>query len=209
MQDRTQGGAPLPKRMLASFSHLREWSDLIKVIFQEIASGSQVTAQLAPERPDTRTPFFCPPCFPKAEIKEQEKSLWGALGSSLYLLEEKDEKGRWGTADGRVPSSWSSRPHSRASRLARRVAFGKWLLAKEPELRLLNQRAASCAGVRGVSGRGPRRHCLKRSVLGGLCGHPGPVFDTCSRSTMAARASPDPCPYRGWEPLNMSCIFNF
>lgn len=57
-QDRTQGCSPLPKRVLPSFSHLRDWSDLIKVIFQELASGSQVTAQLAPERQTHALPFF-------------------------------------------------------------------------------------------------------------------------------------------------------
>lgn len=57
-QDRTQGFSPLPKRVLPSLLHLREWSDFIKVIFQEIASGSQVTAQSAPERQTHALPFL-------------------------------------------------------------------------------------------------------------------------------------------------------
>lgn len=66
------------------------------------------------------------------------------------------------------------------------AAFGK-----ELELRLLNRRAASCAGVQGVSGRGPPRHCLESGVLSGRCARPGPAFDTCARNTKAARASRD------------------
>lgn len=153
--------------------------------------------------------LFCPPCFPKAERKEQEKSLWGALGSSSYLLEEKDEKGRLGTCAPLGPRLRVQPGLTRGPQAGAPVAFGKWLLATQQELRLLKQRAASCAGVQGVSARGPRRHCLKRSELGKLCEHPGPAFDTCARSTKAARASPDPCTYRGWKPLNLSCIFNF
>lgn len=44
---------PLPRQVPPSLPHLWECSDFIKVIFQEIASGSQVTARSAPERRDS------------------------------------------------------------------------------------------------------------------------------------------------------------
>ena len=74
--------SPLPKLVLPSLPHPWERLDFIKVIFQEIANGSQVAAQSAPER-QTQALQFCPLGPPKVERKEQEKSLFGAFERTL------------------------------------------------------------------------------------------------------------------------------
>lgn len=133
----TQSFPPFPRRVPLSLPHLRECSDFIKVIFQEIASGSQVTARSAPERRLLSTPFFAHPVPVKG--KEQNRSLFGDCLAALYTSWRGEAR-----REGRgLRAAW---PRARAwSRLARRpLGWGA-----QGHLERKEARVEASAGARG------------------------------------------------------------
>lgn len=125
-QGRTQGVSPLPKRVLPSLLQLPEWSDFIKVIFQGIASGSQVTAQSAPERQTHALPSL-PTLFPQGGKERTGKVTLGSARKLFIPPRRERREGKVGdlrAAGSSAPGS--ARPHSRSSRLAR---GGVWKVA--------------------------------------------------------------------------------
>lgn len=183
----THGFPSFPRRVPPSLPHLRECSDFIKVIFQEIASGSQVTARSAPEHS-----LFCPPCSSKVERTEQKCLGW--------------TQDSWkGKARRKGPGRRTTWP--RAPGCSRLGSPGVWK-GRKPELRLLKELGANCTGVQGFTAPGQQSPCLKRSMLGPLPA-PGSHVWHLRPSTVAARVSRDPCFCRGLEPLDLSCIFKW
>lgn len=81
--DRPRGFSPSPRRVLPSLLHLRERSDLIKVIFQEIGRGSQVTAQSVPGRQTQRIPPFAHPVPLRRKEKNKKVTFWS--GRALFI----------------------------------------------------------------------------------------------------------------------------
>lgn len=138
-------------------------SDFIKAIFQEIASGSQVIAQLAPER--QANAFFLPPCYlgrkeRKGKKKGKEKiTLWSGwmlveLGRSAKEIGQKRKVGDCALGAG-FP--------------VEQAALGKSGAGWEAESELLNERLESRIGAQVFSAPGQQSHCL-RSVSGGQSG---------------------------------------
>lgn len=123
---------------------------------------------------------------PKAERSEQEKSLFGAPARTApeTFWRRKARKEGSGLC-GRRPRL-QVEPAS---------GLGRWRLAEEPG------RGAGVQGGAGVPGPGG-------VVWEGACRAAGPApgraFDTCAASTMAARASPEPCADRAQEPRTCS-----
>lgn len=152
---------------------------MIKVIFQEIASGPQVTAQLAATRQTRALPFWSTPCSAKAERKEQDKSLWGAAGRSFHLQEERGQKSSLGLRAA------GSGPGSRLARAVKSCNVG--CSPRSPGAGFLTKNR----GDRSWS-PGPlcSWHCLERSVLGRLGGRRGRSLDTCALRTMPGALLP-------------------